>query len=417
LGLLASLFRADDQAGFNTAPDSDFWYTPIGLESATGLRVTPDTAMRLSAVFGCVRVAAETMASMPLVVRRKLPDGGTELAEQHPLYELLHDKPNYWQTSFEWIEMMQGHLELRGNAYSLIQPGPNGAVDQLIPLHPDRVIAKRLQNGRLVYDVRQLDGTSITYTQDEILHLRGWTSDGINGMSPITIVREAVGTGLAAQDYGARFFKNDAKPGGILEHPGKLTEQAARRLRESFQEAQTGSNRHKTALLEEGMKYHELGIKNTDAQFLETRKFSRNEICAIYRIPPHMIGDLERATHSNIEHQGIEFVMYSMLPRVKRWEGILTRDLLSPLNDLYEDQFEIAFLMDGLLRGDMKSRYDAYKQGRDGGWLSINDVRRKENMNPIDNGDDYLQPLNMTKAGSPGPDPTQDTGSTDGETT
>jgi len=401
LGLIASLFRAEV---YDTSPFSDFWYQPIGVDSAAGIRVTPDSAMRSEAVFSCVRVRAETLASLPLIVYKRLPDGGKERASNHPLYRVLHDQPNSWQTSLEFREMSNAHLDLRGNAYAQILPGPNGPIDQLVPLHPDRVQAKRYTDGSFDYTVRKLDGSTETLQPQEMLHIRGWSLDGIVGLSPISVVREAVGIDLGLQDFAARFIKNDASPGMILEHPAKLSPEAYARVRESFQERQTGANRGKTAILEEGMKANKLGMTNKDAQFLEARKYQKTGIAAIYRVPPHMIGELERATHSNIEHQGIEFTVYTMLPIAKRWEQAISRDLFFQLpND--DNEYFAEFLMDGLNRGDMDSRYTAYAIGINWGWLCPNDVRRLENMNPIAGGDIYLRPLNMTPAGSRGPDP------------
>lgn len=377
---------------------------PVGVDSAAGIRVTPDSAMRSEAVYSCVRVRSETLAAMPLIVYKRLPDGGKERAPYHPLYRVLHDFPSQTQTSFEFREMMNAHLDLRGNAYAKIDSGPSGPVSTLTALHPDRVQVKRYTDGSFDYNVRQLDGGAKVYKPNEIFHVRGWSLDGITGLSPISVARECVGIDLAAQDYAARFLKNDATPGIVLKHPAKLSQEAYNRIRNSWQENQTGENRHKAAILEEGMGIDKLGMTNKDAQFLEARRFQKNEICAIFRVPPHMAGDLERSTHSNIEHQGIEFTVYTMLPLAKRWEQAITRDLFFQLpND--DNEYFAEFLLDGLNRGDMDSRYTAYAIGIQWGWLCPNDVRRMENMNPIDGGDVYLRPLNMVPSSTPGPDP------------
>jgi HK97 family phage portal protein len=366
------------------------------------MRVSPETAMKLATVFACVRVTSETFASMPPIIYKRLPDGGKERAVNHPLYRVLHDTPNQWQTSFEFFEMMQAHLELRGNAFAVINPGPNGAIDSLVPIHPDRVAVFRLPNGRLRYQVRAwYDGSITNYAQDEMFHMRGLSSDGMVGMSTIALARESIGTALAQQEYAARFFANDSKPGGVLEHPAKMSPEAYKRVKDSFQEAQSAANRHKVALLEEGMKYTAISVSNKDSQFLEARQFSRGEIASLFRVPPHKIGDLTKATFSNIEQQSIEFVTDCMRPRVVRWERRIAQDLIAPLQLPDDSEYFVEFLMDALLRGDLKSRYEAYTLGRNGGWLCPNDICSFENLNPIPpekGGDDYLRPMNYVVA-------------------
>lgn len=383
-------------------PDADYWYSNPGYASDSGMRVSPETAMRLATVYACIRVIGETFASMPAIIYKRLPDGGKERATDHPLYKVLHDTPNQWQTSFEFYEMMQAHLELRGNAFAAICPGPNGAVDSLVPIHPDRVSVFRLPSGRLRYQVRAwYDGSLQNYAQDEMFHMRGLSSDGMVGMSTIALMREPIGSALAQQEYAARFFANDSKPGGVLEHPAKMSPEAYKRAKESFQESQQAGNRHKVALLEEGMKYTAISVSNKDSQFLEARQFSRGETCSFFRVPPHKVGDLTKATFSNIEQQAIEFVTDCMRPRVVRWERRIQQDLIEPLQLPDEEEYFIEFLLDALLRGDLKSRYESYTLGRNGGWLNPNDICRFENLNPIPEekgGNDYLRPLNYVVA-------------------
>jgi HK97 family phage portal protein len=410
MGLLTRTFRA---SSFDQSPFSDYWYNPIGLDSASGVRVTPLTAMQSWVVFSCDRVLSETMAQLPLNVYKRLPDGGKELAPKHPLYRPLHDQPNAWQTSFEWRRMMQSHLNMRGNAYSRILPGPNGPVDQLVPIHPDRVQLMLRTDGTFYYKVKTLAGQTEELQPYQVFHLRGATLDGYIGLSPITFCRETVGLDIAAQDYAARFFHNDSKPGYVLEHPGKLDEPAYNRLKKSVEEQQTGPNRHKAMILEEGMKVNLVGMTNKDAQFLEARQFTAHAICGMFRVPPHMVGILDRATHSNIEHQGIEFTTYTMLPNAVNFEQTIQRDLFFPLPDDEETEYFAEFNLDGLNRGDMPSRYAAYAIGRNWSWLSANDIRTKEGMNKIANGDIYLQPLNMVEAGTVGPDPSLPDGGAD----
>jgi HK97 family phage portal protein len=402
-----SWFRADAGGGTPVSPfDDRFYPSSAGYGSASGQTVTPELALRLAAVYSCVRVCAETIASLPLIIYQRLPDGGKKRAVDHPLYEVLHDKPNLWQTSFEFIEMMQAHLELRGNAFALIVPGPRGAVDALIPLHPDRVQVYRLPNGRLRYTVRDwYTGELQHYAQEEILHLRGWSSDGMVGMSTISLARESIGGGLGMQEYAARFFENDSRPGGVLTTPQTMSPEATERVRQSWQEAQSGANRHKVALLEQDLTYKAISVSNKDSQFLEAKEFNRVEIASLFRVPPHKIADLSRATFSNIEQQNIEFYTDCIRPRVVRWERRIKIDLIDPL-DLDENEYFCEFLMDAIIRGDLKSRYDSYTKGRFGGWLSPNDICRMENLNPIakeDGGDTYLQPANMIPSGSAPP--------------
>jgi HK97 family phage portal protein len=406
-----SAFNALAGGGQALPPYDDYWYQRPGFDSAAGMAVSPETAMRLSAVYSCVRVISETIASLPLIIYKRLPNGAKVRATEHPLYKVLHDAPNIWQTSMEFIEMMQAHLELRGNAFAHILDGPRGPIDQLIPLHPDLVQVYRLPSGRLKYQVRRRFEAEVDwYTQDEIFHLRGLSSDGLVGNSPVAVQRETIGNALGMQDYAGRFFANDAKPPFVVEFPGKFKDDAARdKYRESLQRSQTQDNRHKVMLLEQGMKAVELGLTNKDSQFLEATNASAVAICGMFRIQPHKIGILDRTTHSNIEQQSIEFVTDTLRARVVRWERRINLDLIDPLSEALgqgDDEYFAEFLVDGLLRGDLKSRYDAYAIGRQNGWVCPNDVCRMENMNPIPadkGGDDYLRPVNMVVCGAEPP--------------
>lgn len=372
-----------------------------GWDTAAGVDVSEDLALTYTAVYACVRVLAESVASLPAVLYRRRSDGGKERAVNHPLYRIVHDQTNDEMTSFEFRETMQGHLALWGNAYAQIQRNGGGGVAGMWPLRPDWVRVKRAENGRLAYEYMRPDAP-VVLDEEQVLHLRGLSSNGLVGMSPIQQARQAIALGLASEEFGARFFGNGARPGIVLEHPGKLGPEAYERLKGSWTERHQGvANSHKVAILEEGLKVQTIGIPPQDAQFLETRKFQVTEIARIFRIPPHMLADLERATFSNIEHQAIEFVVHSLRPWLVKWEQRLNWKLLTKAE---RESYYFEFLVDGLLRGDIKSRYDAYSVGRQNGWLSANDVRDFENMNPIDGGDVYLVPLNMVEAGNP-PDP------------
>ena len=391
-----SLTLRADSGGVQLRPDSDLWYQHYGYQTASGLRVSPESAMRVATVYACVRVIAETIASLPLVIYRTLPDGGKELANNHPLFRVLHDKPNQVQTSYEFWEMMMAHLELRGNAFAQIVPGPNGAVDQLIPLHPDRVSVFRLANGRLRYQVRYFYNAAVEYyAQEEIFHLRGLSSDGLVGMSTIAVGAEVIGAGLAAQEFASRFFENDSTPSGVMIHPKGLTDAAHARIKESWRQSHSGMNQHSVAILEEGMTYQNIGLTNKDSQLLEARQFSRGDIASLFRVPPHKIGDLTRATFSNIEQQSIEFATDCIRPRLVRLERRIVNDLMGPLELGDGNDYFCEFLMDALMRGDQKSRYDSYTTAINAGWLTRNEARAMENRNPIDGLDDPLMPLNM----------------------
>jgi HK97 family phage portal protein len=370
-----------------------------GVTTSSGVLVTPDTALRHPVVYTCVKIISESIAQIPLKVFKVDSDGGKTEARTSPLYDLLHDQPNSRQTSFEWREMNAAHLCLRGNAYNRIDSRPSdGVITALTPLHPDRIrVLMDPATNTLWYEYRPtLPGSKyVFYRQDEMLHFRGLSLDGIMGQSPITLSRESVGEGLAAQEYSNRFYVNDATPSGALSHPGVLNDQAAKRIRQSWEEAHTGlPNSHRVAVLEEGMKFEKIGLSNRDSQILESRKYNGNDICGIFRVPPHLAGILDRATFSNIEQQSIDFVTYCLTPWLGRIESRLEIDLLSAKA---RSALIIEFVVAGLLRGDLKTRYEAYAIGRNWSWLTPNDVLKFENMNPRKDpgGDIYLEPMNM----------------------
>lgn len=387
---LAARFRASDE---DRSPYSDFWFTPVGMRSAAGTRVTADHAMRLSAVYAAVRLIAETFATLPVNIYRVAADGERSQARDHWLFPLLTRRPNRYQNAFEWREMLQGHLTLRGNAYCEIVDDAKGQVTDLIPLHPDRIKIEMTGNdpGDYRYVVTNRDGTIDRFNRGSIWHLRGLSADGIMGLSPIAMARESIGLGLAAQEYGGRFFANDATPsGGWIEYPHKFPDAAARQtFRESFQKFQGGKNRGKVSVLEMGMKYHEVGVNNKDSQFLETRKFQVTDIARWFRVPPHMIADLDRATFSNIEQQSLEFVKYCLTPWAERWEASLEAEIAD------DDAIEVEVDFDNLLRGDSAARSAYYSSGILNGWLTRNEARAAENLPPLEGLDEPLRPLNM----------------------
>jgi HK97 family phage portal protein len=372
-----------------------------GGSSASGIIVNPQTAMQAAAVFSCIKVLAESVAMLPCNLLTKSDSGDVERADKHPLFALLHDQPNDFQTAVEFWEMVVLHLCTRGNSYSFVNRTRSGAIAEIIPQHPDMVRATMLPNWTLQYQVAMPDGTFKTYGQGELLHIRGLTTNGWLGISPIAYARESIGLALATEKFGSQLFRNGAKMGGVLEHPGKLSDEAYKRVKESFDAATSGENAHKTALLEEGMKFAKVSMTGEDAQFLETRKYQRSEIAAIFRVPPHMIGDLEKATFSNIEQQSLEFVTYSLMPWLVRIEKAVKRDLLTPKE---RATLSLKFNTAALMRGDAKSRSEYYASGILNGWMTRNEARASESeigllMNPLDELDEPLMPLNMAVVG------------------
>lgn len=363
-------------------PDDDWWYRGVAVDSSAGVRVDADRAMRVAAVLSCVRVLSESLASLPLFVYRRLANGGKERVPSHPLYEILHFQPNPWQTSFEFREMLQAHLTLRGNAYAKIVPGLRGAVDALIPMHPDRMMVEQLEDKTLRYKYRQPWGVDEVFMQDEIFHVRGLSSDGLVGHNQIELARESIGVSIAAEMHGASFFRNGARPGIVLEHPTHFRDkESAKEQQEAWERMHRGAaNAHRTAILLNGLKAHEVGMTNEDSQFLETRKYQRSEIASLFRVPPHMIGDLEKATFSNIEQQSIDFVVHTLRPWLVRWEQALRRDLIQ------DDDVFAEFLVDGLLRGDVASRSAALQIQFMNGAINQDEWREIENRNPLPDG-------------------------------
>ena len=358
--------------------------------------------MQMTAVYACVRILAESIAGLPLHLFRYDGNGGKERAVNHPLYFLLHDEPNPEMTSFAFRETLMTHLLLWGNAFAQIIRNGKGEVVALYPLMPNRMTVDRDTAGRIYYEylcmkdeAPTMKGTTVRLNPSDILHVPGLGFDGILGYSPIAMAKNAIGMAMACEDYGASFFANGATPSAVLEYPGTLKDPA--KIRESWELAHGGRNSHRIGVLEEGMKYTPIGIPPEQAQFLETRKFQLNEIARIFRVPPHMVGDLEKATFSNIEHQSLEYVKYTLAPWICRFEQSMARALLLP-NE--KKEYTIKFNVDGLLRGDYQSRMQGYAIGRQNGWMSANDIRQLESLDRIPEekgGDLYLVNGNMAK--------------------
>lgn len=398
MGIFSGLFKSRDKPQNRTA-GSNYAFFMGGTTS--GKTVTERSAMQMTAVYSCVRILSEAVAGLPLHLYKYTDSGGKAMALDHPLYHLLHDEPNPEMSSFVFRETLMTHLLLWGNAYAQIIRNGKNEIVALYPLMPNKMSVDRDESGHLYYThYRGSDEAiknkefAVTLPPSDVLHIPGLGFDGLVGYSPIAMAKNAIGMAIACEEYGAKFFANGAAPGGVLEHPGTIKD--PQRVRESWQSTFGGSgNANKIAVLEEGMKYTPIGISPEQAQFLETRKFQINEIARIFRVPPHMVGDLEKSSFSNIEQQSLEFVKYTLDPWVIRWEQSIQRSLLSADE---KSRYFVKFNLEGLLRGDYQSRMNGYAIGRQNGWMSANDIRELENLDRIpeeDGGDLYLINGNM----------------------
>ena len=398
MGILSGLFRTRD--GPKNATSGSAYSFFMG-SSAAGKSVNERSAMQMTAVYACVRILSESIAGLPLHMYQYEEDGSKKKAVEHPLYHLLHDEPNPEMTSFIFRETLMSHLLLWGNAYAQIIRNGKGDIIALYPLMPNRMKVERDTKGQLYYeyqtmkeDAPTMKGAVYQLDPSEVLHVPGLGFDGLVGYSPIAMAKNAIGLAIAAEEYGSKFYANGAAPSGVLEHPNVLKDPA--KVRDSWNAAFGGSsNAHRVAVLEEGMKYTPISISPNEAQFLETRKFQINEIARIFRVPPHMVGDLEKSSFSNIEQQSLEFVKYTLNPWVCRWEQALQRALL---DDDEKGKYFFRFNVEGLLRGDYQSRMNGYATARQNGWMSANDIRELENLDRIPaelGGDLYLVNGNM----------------------
>ena len=379
----------------------------VGTSTYAGLKISEDNSMRYSAVLACVRIVSETIASLPLFVYKRLPQGKAK-ATEHPLYNILHMQPNPELSSFIYREMMAIHLLLWGNSYSEIIEDKAGRIVGLWPLLPWNMEVLRTNAGKLVYKYRLPDNTEIIIPNRNVLHIIGLSFDGLVGKSIIALARESIGLGMAMEEFGAKFYGQGTQFGGFIEHPKSLGPLAFENLKASLKEKYQGiQNSHKIMILEEGMKFSKNVIPPNDAQFIESRQFQLEEIARIFNVPPHLIKDLSKSTYDNIEQQGIEFVVYTIRPWCVRIEQAMMIKLFS---DEEKKKYFIEFLVDGLLRGDITSRYSAYAIGKQWGWLSSDDIRELENQNPLPGGQGkiYWMPLNMVDAktaSEPKPEP------------
>lgn len=410
MGPITTLFesRATKLTGGNPANPS-YWVKKLwggAEETPAGIDISVDVALKYSPVWAAVNIISGAVGFLPMVLYERL-DRGKKRADAHPIYTLLHDRPNPYMDALTFRETLQGHVLTWGNAFAEIDIDGAGRATALWPLLPNKT-EPRVIDDKLVYEL-VLDGglTKKILPADRVLHIKGLGADGIKGYSVISYARNSLSVGLAAEEFGGRFFGNGIRPSGVLEHPGHPSAEAIVHLREAFEAQHKGlSNAQRMMILEEGIKWQQMGIPPEDAQFLETRKFAVSDVARWYQIPPHMLAEMDRATFSNIEHQGIEFVTHTLMRWLKKWEGEAGGKLLSQGE---RGRYFAEFIIDALLRGDTLSRYDAYNKAITGGWMNRNEAREKENMNPEDKLDEYLVPVNMAPAGqppAPKPEPT-----------
>ncbi|MGD9938621.1 MAG: phage portal protein [Clostridia bacterium] len=379
---------------FNRLDSKELAELIAGSRSASGEIVNHESALAVSTVYACVRIIGETVGSLPLRVYHRMDKGGKERAVTHPLYNLLSARPNPWQTPMEFGEQMIEHLALRGNYYGgIIRAGD--IITDIIPLHPDRVEVKQLQDYSLMYEVTRKDGTKMPLLQREVLHIRAMPgTDGITGRSVLGHQKDLIGAAMATQKYSGRLFKNDATPGVVITYPKSLTEAALKRLKESWGDQYSGENVRKTAILEDGASIEKLSMNADEAQFMGTRRLQRSEIASLFRVPLILLqADEDVATYASAEQFMLSFLVHCIRPWLVRIEQAMHRSLFT-VPRYYYPQYNA----EAILRGDINTRYKAYSVGRQWGWLSVNEIRDREDMNPIEGGDTYLEPLNMTDA-------------------
>jgi HK97 family phage portal protein len=392
--MFASLFRAADAS--DRSPWGDFWFEPVTAMTGAGVHVSADNAMRITAVYRCVRLLAETMACIPFHLKSEDANGNHKDEKGHWLYKLIAKRPNDYQNAFEWHEMMMAHVAVRGNGYNRIISNARGQITDLIPIMPDAIKREDIDGGGYRYKIRNAKGDETTVPRGEVFVVRGLSWNGRSGLNPIEYARESLGTTLAAQQYGSKFFANSGMPiAGWVEKVGGFKDANAKQVyRESLQLGMTGKNAGKIAVFDNGDKYHDPPqVSLADMQFLETRKFGVTEVCRIFGCPPHLVYDLDRSTNNNIEQQSIEFMVFTMAQWATRWAAAVTSQLLD------DDALTVEYDARALERADMKTRGEFYGKGIMDGWLTRNEARAMENRNPIDDLDEPLLPLNMIAVG------------------
>lgn len=394
MGILANIIPAPT-AGPSTSrdPRDNYWFTELALPTLSGISINADTALTLSVVWACVRILSSSIASLPCIMYRRIADGGKERDQNHPLYDILRWQPNDWQTAYEFWEMMVGHAALRGRGLAQIVPGLRGSVDQLIPIHPDRVLeVQRLEDGSLRYKISVPGGAPVFLLQDEVFDLRMFTVDGINPCSVIKLARESMGLTKAMEEHGAAFYGNQSVPRGALISDNKIDKEAQKDLRVQWEEVHQGTkNAHKVAVLAHGLRWQQMGMTAEDAQFLQSKQFQLDEVSRWFGVQPHLVSNLLRSTNNNIEAQGQEFVTFTLRSWLTRIEQAIRRDLI-----VEKRVFFAEFLVDALLRGDFKTRTEGYSKLIMAGVMTRNEARRRENMNALPGLDKPLIPMNMS---------------------
>jgi len=376
-------FKKKERA-FSIPPEFEMGFSR---PTISGQHVTESSALALPAVFACIRVLSESIGALPLVTYKRLQDGTKQRAREHSLYNILHDSPNAYMDSISFWELMTAHCALRGNAYAKVERDQAGEVISLWPLLPQNMNVTINDIGELIYEYRSSKGSTEHYQYFDILHIKGLTFDGVTGLSPLTLLRDTIGRAQAVNEYSGKYFANDARPGGILRHPGKISPQGATSLKKSWNDAFKGSgNSHKVALLEEGMEFTTVGLSPEDSQMIDSQKFSVVDIARVFRVPLNLIQDHERSTYSNVTEQNRSFVVHALMPWLVRIEQACNRILFTESERL---RFFTEHKLDSLLRGDQETRYKCYQIGLQEGFLSKNDVRGYENLSPVNGGDDY----------------------------
>lgn len=407
MSLLTRLFSNEPQA--NQAPIDDFWYRAVPGLTASGMRVDEHTAMKLSAVWRCVNLVAGSVAMLPLLVFERLADGeGKQRAPRHPLYNLLHDQPNRWQTSYEWRELGMKHLLFRGNFYCQIIPGPRGFVDQLWPIAPDAVTPEQQQDRSIKYRVRLQNGQTNTLFDDEVFHVRGLPNDdGVTGLDAITFFANTIGLGMAMESFASKFFSQSPAPGGVFEHPNAIGDEQYQRLKEQLERRTTGGNQQRSLILEQGTKFQQMnvGLTAEQAQIIGAREFTIQDIARWFGVPNHLVGETTKETSwgSGVEEMGIGFVRYTLKFWLARFVQAIRRDLL-----LVPEKYFAAFVLEELLQADTLKRFQAYTIATGGQpWMTPNEIRSLEDRNAIDGGDELGAPTPAPEPAPAAPQPSR----------
>lgn len=394
MGLIRALV-----GGGGRGPADDFWYQPVSGGSSFGTGGA-ETLLSASPVWAGVRLLADSVAAAPLITYRRLKDGGKVRATDHPVYDLLHDQPNKLQTAYAFKRVLMVHALLWGNAYAKIVPGPRGPVDTLVPIHPDGVRVEKIPGG-IRYMVRGDSGLEEPLNDEDVFHLPGLSLDGVSGLSVMRIARESIELNLEAKRYSSGFFKKGGRPAGVIKHPAKLSKEGRDNLRDSWQEIHGGTQgAHKIAVLTEGMEWQATGITNEDATLLGTLEWSAADCARYFNVPLHLIQETSKVTSwgSGIEELNSAFVTFSLLPWLVNWQQTITKDMI-----VASRLYFVEFLVDALLRGKTKERFEAYQiaAGGNAPWMTRNEIRRAESMNALDGLDEPLQPLNMGSGAAP----------------